>query len=139
MKKTCIILAGIFCFHNSSSQTEPKIIKVRKEAVVDEIFTVTEINPTYPGGEEAMFKYIAKNITYPDSLKDKDIYGKVYCQFIIEKDGTISDAKIVRSPHPGFDPVVLKAVINMPKWNPGMQRGKAVRVRYILPVNFNLR
>ena len=136
MKKVFIILLGFFCFHNSFSQNKPE---VRKEVVEEAIFAVTEINPSYLGGEEAMFKYIAKNMTYPDSLKEKGIDKKVYCLFVVEKDGTITNEKIVRSPHPDFDTVVLKAVKNIPKWNPELQRGKAVRVRFVLPINFSVK
>lgn len=139
MKKTFIILLVAFCFQNSFCQDEPEVIRVRKEVSEDTIFMYVEIMPSFPGGDSALFAFLAKRIVYPDSLKIKGVTGKVYCQFVVEKDGTITNIEIRRSPHIGFNPTVLNAMKNMPKWKTGLQMGKAVRVRFVLPIHFNLR
>ena len=139
MKKVFTILLVAFCFQNSFSQTEPEVIKVRKEVNEEKIIFVSEIMPSYPGGDSAMFAYIGTQIKYPDSIKEKGVTGKVYCEFVVEKDGTVTNEKIVRSVHPAFDSTVLNAMRNMPKWNPGMQLGKPVRVKMVLPFNFTAR
>ena len=139
MKKLILLLLASFCFHTSFSQDEPDVIKVRKKAVVEEIFTLSEPNPSYPGGDSALFAFLAQQIVYPDSLKAKGVQGKVYCQFVVEKNGELTEIKIIRSPHPGFNPTVLQAMRNMPKWNPGMQLGKPVRVRFVIPIQFHVR
>ncbi len=112
---------------------EPEAPKVEK------IFTVVEKNPSFPGGEEKLFEYLGKTISYPQMAKEAGVKGKVYVQFVVEKDGSITDIKIIRGIGSGCDDEAKKAVKNMPKWEPGEQRGKPVRVRFVLPVNFSLR
>ena len=139
MKKLFIILLGFLCFQQSFSQDKPEAIKVRKEAIEEPIFIVVEIMPSFPGGDSALFAFLADEIVYPDSLKIKEVQGKVYCKFVVEKDGTISNIEIMRSPHLEFNETVLNAVRKMPKWETGLQMGKAVRVYFILPINFKLK
>ena len=103
------------------------------------IFTFVEIMPEFPGGERALMKFVADNTEYPRMERDNDIGGKVITQFTVNEDGTISDIQIVRSPSVGFNKEVTRVVKMLPRFKPGMQQGKAVKVRYIMPVSFNLK
>ncbi len=104
----------------------------------DEVFTVVEEQPTFPGGNAAITTYLSQNLKYPQSAFDAEIEGTVYANFIIEKDGSVSNVKILRGIHPDCDAEVIRVVSEMPKWNPGKQRGQAVRVQFNLPVRFRL-
>jgi protein TonB len=94
--------------------------------------------PDFPGGQAALMQYLAKNIKYPKEAIEANITGKVFVQFVIEKDGSITNAKIARSASTLLDAEALRIVNNMPQWIPGKQRGKAVRVAYTLPISFSL-
>ena len=94
--------------------------------------------PEFLGGDEKLFEYLANNITYPKEAKEKGIQGKVYVQFIVEKDGSISDVKVIKGIGDGCDKEALRAINEMPRWKPGTQKGKPVRVRYNLPINYVL-
>ena len=98
-----------------------------------------ENDPEFPGGVEAMYKYLAQNIKYPQLARENNITGKVYVEFVVEKDGSVSNVKVLRDIGGGCGQEAVRVVKSMPKWSPGKQRGKAVRVQYRLPVNFNLR
>ncbi len=104
----------------------------------DQIFMVVEQMPEFPGGEEALYKYLAGNITYPQMAKESGIQGRVYVTFIVEQDGSISDVRVLRGIGGGCDEESIRVVKAMPKWKPGKQRGKPVRVQYNLPVKFSL-
>lgn len=104
----------------------------------DEVFIVAEQLPTYPGGEEARVKFLIDNIIYPKTLQEKGIKGKVVARFIVEKDGSISNAEIIRSLDPILDKEVLRVVKLMPKWKPGMQKGEPIRCYFSMPVTFEL-
>ena len=114
------------------------------EAPVEEeeeevIFVVVESMPEFPGGPQAMMKYIAENIKYPVIAQENGIQGRVICQFVVEKDGKVSDIQVVRSSgEASLDKEAVRVINSMPKWKPGKQRGKPVRVKYTLPVNFRL-
>ena len=95
--------------------------------------------PQFPGGEAKMFVYLARYIKYPQAAKEAKISGKVYVQFVVEKNGSISEAKVIRGLGSGCDQEALRVVRRMPIWVPGEQRGKKVRVKYVLPINFVLR
>lgn len=103
-----------------------------------EIFEVVESNPAFPGGDEALMKWLSKNLKYPSSAQDAGIQGRVVVQFVVNKDGSIVEPKVVRSVEPALDKEAIRVVSQMPKWTPGKQRGKTVRVRYTLPVMFRL-
>nr|NQU88871.1 energy transducer TonB [Bacteroidota bacterium] len=94
--------------------------------------------PKYPGGDEAMLKYLSENITYPENARKNGIQGTVYVTFVVEKDGSISDVNILRGLEKECDEVALQAVKNMPAWTTGKQRGKPVRVQFNLPLKFKL-
>ena len=116
-------------------QNDPAKKKINDK---DEVFTVVENQPKFPGGEEARVAYMQKAILYPEQARKNKIEGTVYVTFVVEKDGQISNAKVLRGIGGGCDEVALNAVQNMPPWIPGKQRGEAVRVQYNLPVKFTL-
>lgn len=120
--------------------TEVEIVEVVEEVVEEpEIFTVVETMPSFPGGEEELFKYLGKNIKYPAMAKDAGIKGMVYVNFVVYEDGSIKDVKVLRGIGGGCDEEAIRVVEKMPKWSPGKQRGKNVRVSYNLPIRFTLR
>ena len=104
----------------------------------DSIFQIVEKMPEFPGGAEAMMNYLSGNIKYPEEAKEKGVSGRVFINFVIEKDGSVSNAKVMRSIGGGCDEEALRVVNAMPKWKPGVQKGKPVRVSYMLPINFKL-
>lgn len=101
-----------------------------------EIFQIVETMPSFPEGNPT--KWINKNIKYPVLAQENGIQGKVFIQFVIEKDGSITDVKVARGVDASLDKEAMRVVKAMPKWNPGKQRGKPVRVAYTLPINFQL-
>ncbi len=110
-----------------------------EEVVEQELFgMIPETMPSFRGGEQKLFEFIGKNVVYPQEAIDAGIEGKVFVEFYIEKDGTVCDAKVLRGIGYGCDEEALRLIGLMPKWCPGKQRGKAVRVRYTLPINFKL-
>lgn len=121
-------------------QTEIEFIPEVKEEVEEEkIFTIVEQMPSFPGGESAMMKYLANNIKYPPIAKDAGIEGTVYVTFVVDENGNVKDVKVLRSIGGGTDEEAIRVVQNMPKWSPGKQRGKPVKVQYNLPIRFTLR
>lgn len=143
--KRAIFLALTLAFGGMMmAQAPQKDVKVTPEgAQVAEpespIFTVIEEEPEFPGGMEALYQFLAANLKWP--CKDCDCFGKVYVTFVIEKDGSISNAKVLRDPchNYGFGQEALRVVSLMPKWKPGRQRGNPERVQYNLPINFSIR
>ncbi len=103
-----------------------------------EIFQVVEEMPEFPGGMEALLTYLSKNIKYPSMAQDNNIQGRVIVEFVVNKDGTIVDPVVKRSVDPSLDNEAMRVIKAMPKWKPGKQRGKPVRVRYTVPVLFRL-
>ena len=104
----------------------------------EEIFTVVEKQPSFPGGEEKLFEYLYSNVKYPQVAKENGITGCVFLTFVVEKDGSIANPKVMRDIGGGCGQEALRVVKNMPKWSPGKQRGKPVRVQFNLPVVFDL-
>jgi protein TonB len=104
----------------------------------DEVFTVVENMPQFPGGEQARIKYMTENIKYPESAKKEGLQGTVYISFVVQKDGQIADAKVVRGIGKACDEEALRVVNAMPKWKPGEQGGKTVRVQFNMPIKFTL-
>ena len=102
------------------------------------LFSVVEVMPQYPGGQIAMMKYIMENMKYPEQAMKEGIQGRVAVSFIVEKDGSISDVKPVLSVHPLLNKEAVRVVKSMPKWSPGKQNGKPVRVQLIVPIMFKL-
>lgn len=110
------------------------------EEVVDEasIFTVVESMPEFPGGLQELYNYLGNNIKYPVMAKESGIQGRVFVTFVVERDGSITDVRVMRGIGGGCDEEAIRVVQSMPKWQPGKQRGKPVRVQYNLPVRFTL-
>lgn len=108
------------------------------EVVEAEIFTVVESMPKFPGGPGAMMKYLGQNIEYPQMARESGINGRVFVTFVVETDGRVTDIKVLRGIGGGCDEEAIRVVKNMPKWNPGKQRGKPVRVQFNLPIKFTL-
>ncbi len=104
----------------------------------DDVFVVVEEEPEFPGGTDALYRYLATNIKYPKEAKENKIQGKVFVSFVIEKDGSVSNIKVLRDIGGGCGEEAVRVVQQMPKWKPGRQRGKRVRTQYNLPLNFNL-
>lgn len=109
------------------------------EEVVDNVpFDIVEDMPAFPGGISAFYKYVGDNMSYPSMARRMAVDGKVYVQFIIDRDGSITDVKAVKGIGAGCDEEAVRVLENSPKWAPGKQRGRAVRVRMILPITFKL-
>lgn len=104
----------------------------------DQVFTVVENSPRFPGGDDARAAHFSKVITYPESARKDKVEGTVYVTFIIEKDGSLSNVKILRGVRKDIDEVALRAVSSMPLWEPGTQRGEPVRVQFNMPLKFSL-
>ena len=102
------------------------------------VFYSVETQPEFPGGMAELMKYLQKNTRYPKVCKEQGLQGRVIVQFVVNTDSTISDVKVVKPVNPHFDEEALRVVKAMPKWKPGTQRGKPVRVRFTLPVTFRL-
>ena len=118
---------------------EPPVEAPVEEEEEEVIFVVVESMPEFPGGQQAMMKYIGENIKYPVIAQENGIQGRVICQFVIEKDGRVTDIQVVRSSgEPSLDKEAVRVINSMPKWKPGKQRGKPVRVKYTIPVNVRL-
>lgn len=101
------------------------------------VFVVVETMPTFPGGQQALFNYLSKNVHYPEDAKRLHKEGRVICQFVVDIDGRITDVKVLQSGgFPSLDEEAVRVVKNMPRWLPGKQKGKPVRVQYRLPINF---
>jgi protein TonB len=114
-------------------------VEVEEEEVQEqEIFQIVEEMPAYPGGEQKLMEFIAKGIKYPQIARETGIQGRVFVGFVVEPDGSVSNVKVLRGIGGGCDEEAMRVVKSMPKWKPGKQRGKAVRVSYMLPVNFKL-
>lgn len=103
-----------------------------------EIFMVVEEMPEFPGGMAECLKFLGKNIKYPTIAQENGAHGRVIVQFVVNQDGSIVDPVVVRSVDPYLDKEALRVIKTMPKWKPGKQRGKAVRVKYTVPVTFKL-
>ena len=112
--------------------------KPKVEEVTEEIFVVVEEQPEFPGGNTAMMKFLSDNIKYPVIAQENGIQGRVITNFVVERDGSITDVQVVRGVDPSLDKEAVRVIQSMPKWKPGKQRGSTVRVRFTLPVVFRL-
>ena len=105
----------------------------------DRVFDVVEQMPSFPGGSKKLMEYLSEKTRYPKDLEETCIQGRVILTFVVEKDGSISDVKVVRSLDPLLDKEAVRVVSSMPKWIPGKQNGVALRVKYTIPVTFRLK
>ncbi|MDA7729024.1 energy transducer TonB, partial [Flavobacteriales bacterium] len=104
----------------------------------EEFFMVVENMPEFPGGDLGLMRYIQKNVKYPAIAKEYNITGKVYVSFIVDKKGSVTNVKIVRGVDKNLDAEAMRVVKSLPKYKPGKQRGKSVRVMFTIPINFTL-
>lgn len=116
----------------------PVVVEEEEEEEETQIFTVVEKDPEFPGGMEALYKYLQQNIKYPQLARDNNITGRVYVTFVVERDGSIANPRVLKDIGGGCGAEAIRVVKSMPKWTPGKQRGKSVRVQFNLPVSFNL-
>ena len=104
----------------------------------DPVYMVVEESPEFPGGYDGYMEYLRKNVKYPAICRENGIQGRVLVSFVVNKDGSIVETEVVKGVHPSLDKEALRVISEMPKWKPGTQRGKPVRVKYSCPVNFRL-
>jgi protein TonB len=132
--------------YDKGSDEADHVLKVT-EKVVDEVppvreetkvWDVVEQMPSFKGGDQALMNYLTKSIHYPAIAEENGIQGRVVCTFVVERDGSITDIKVVRSVDPSLDKEAVRVLKAMPKWIPGKQNGSAVRVKFTLPVTFKL-
>ena len=102
------------------------------------VFDVVEQMPSFPGGPSALMQYLSSNIKYPVVAEENGVQGRVVCTFVVERDGSITDVRVIKSVDPSLDKEAVRVVKSMPKWIPGKQNGSAVRVKYTVPVTFRL-
>ena len=126
MKNTVILLILLSGVNAASQNTEPEVAK-ELPAALDTL----DIKPEYPGGMTAFLTFIMNNFVVPDNTAG----GRVIIEFVVEKDGTTSEHKVVREPEPGLGDEALRVIKKAGNWKPGEQNGKRVRVRYSLPIN----
>ena len=116
-----------------------KTTQTRKDTATDDkIYEVCEQMPIFEGGDAALLKYLRENLKYPDKTKDRGVQGRLVIGFIVEKDGSLTDVKVLRPVDIDLDAEVLRLVKGMPKWIPGRHNGQRVRVRYLLPIHICL-
>ncbi len=114
-------------------------VKHEEEEIAEpEIFQIVESMPDFPGGDEARQTFLRDNIKYPQIARESSISGTVYVTFVVEKDGRVTDIKILRGIGGGCDEEAVRVIKSMPRWNPGKQRGKPVRVQFNMPIKFSL-
>ena len=104
----------------------------------DTVFQIVDEMPKFSGGEQAMMEFVASNIKYPEAAKDKNIEGRVFVSFVVEKDGSVSNVKVMRGIGGGCHDEAVRVIKSMPNWKPGIKDGKPVRVSYMMPINFKL-
>ena len=109
------------------------------EAPADFIYTETDVKPEYPGGDGLMWKYIYKNVKYPDEAADNRISGKVVVSFVVERDGRLPNLEVIESVHPLLDEEALRVIGRMTRWVPGRKNGEVCRSQYTIPFHFRLK
>lgn len=142
MKNFLLIIGTLLFINISFSQVEKdfKLIPINAEGEIDTVykFSIIEQKPEYPGGREALVKFLAKNTKYPKKAIKKGVEGKVYVQFVINKKGKVSNVNVLKGSNPLLDKAAIKVIKKMPKWKPAYQRGKLVNVNYVVPISFML-
>ena len=118
--------------------TATKTITAQRYIDTNKTYTSVEVPPSFPGGNDRLYQFISQNVRYPESARAKKIEGRVFISFVVEKDGHLSDIKVVRSPDESLSEEALRVLKLLPRWNPGTQNGKPVRVMFTVPINFSL-
>ena len=140
MKRTALFFAlSLMASLVVNAQKENKaMVVISSESVEHDYGDRVVIYHEFPGGMAELIKYLKKNLRYPQICKEQGLQGRVIVQFVVNPDSTLSDFNVIKPVNPHFDKEALRVVSTMPKWKPGEQRGKPVRVRYTLPVTFRL-
>lgn len=134
MKKLIILsLMAVFGLTTASAQ---KTVVAEKN---QQAFDVVEQMPEFPGGIKVLLDYLCQNVKYPADAEKQKIEGRVIANFVVETDGSISNVEVFRPVFPSLDAEAVRVLSAMPKWKPGMQSGKVVRVKYTVPISFNLK
>lgn len=133
MKK--LLLMSLMAMFGLTTVNAQKTVVAQKS---QQVFDVVEQMPEYPGGMQALFEYLSQNLKYPEDAKQQKIEGRVIAIFVVETDGSISNVEVVKPVFPSLDAEAVRVLSGMPKWKPGMQSGKVVRVKYTVPINFSL-
>ena len=118
---------------------EKEFVRITRKENGEDEYRAIEAAPKFPGGKDALYHYIEKNVKYPLDAKKSGIEGSVVVRFIIDKEGNVADPKVVKSLCPSLDAEALRLMKKMPRWKPGKQDGKYIRVTLELPINFNLK
>lgn len=126
-------LMAIFCLTTVSAQ---KTVVSQKN---DDVFDIVEQMPEYPGGMQALMEFLKENIKYPEDAQKQKVEGRVLVKFVVETDGSITNLEVVKHAFPSLDAEAVRVLSAMPKWTPGKQKGQVVRVKFVVPINFNLR
>lgn len=113
-------------------------VVIEEEAPTDEIFLIVEAPPSFTGGEEALIRFVVKNLKYPSQARRMGIEGRVFVKCIIEKDGAVTNAHVIKGIGGGCDEEAVRVISLLPKFNPGKQRGHAVRVSMVFPIVFRI-
>ena len=119
-------------------QNQVVVEQVEQKEEETKVFEVVEQMPQFPGGDAALMQYLSSHIKYPVVAEENGIQGRVVCTFVVERNGSISDVRVVKSVDPSLDKEAVRVIKGMPNWIPGKQNGSAVRVKYTVPVTFRL-
>ena len=133
-----LILMSLMAICSLTTVLAQKTVVSQKDQK-EEPFNVVEDMPAFPGGMEAMIQFISSNIQYPADAQKQKVDGRVLVNFVVEKDGSITEVKVIKPAFPSLDAEAIRVVKAMPKWKPGYQRGQAVRVQFTMPINFSLK
>ena len=138
--KVAISIADVIVNHESNGKdiADLKQVVTQAEPEPEKVFDMVEQMPTFPGGQQELMSYLGKNIKYPTIAQENGTQGRVIIQFVVERDGSITDVRVARGVDPYLDKEAVRVVKSMPKWIPGKQNGKAVRVKFTVPVMFRL-
>ena len=134
MKK--LIMMSLMAIFGLTAVSAQKTVVAQKN---QQVFDVVEQMPEYPGGIQALFEYLQQNVKYPADVEKQKIEGRVIATFVVETDGSINNVEVAKPAFPSLDAEAVRVLSAMPKWKPGMQSGKVVRVKYTVPINFSLK
>lgn len=134
MKK--LLLMSLMAMLGFTTVSAQKTVVAQKN---QQVFDVVEQMPEYPGGMQALLNYLMENVKYPEDAEKQKIEGRVIAVFVVETDGSISNVEVVKPVFPSLDAEAVRVLSGMPKWTPGKQSGKVVRVKYTVPINFQLK
>lgn len=141
LAKTAVAIGSFDVKGNDEAAGEvlkAKEVIAQEKPVEEKVFDFVEQMPQFPGGDAALFEYLSTHIKYPTIAEENGVQGRVIVTFVVERDGSITDVKVVKSVDPSLDKEASRVVAGMPKWIPGKQNGSAVRVKYTVPVTFRL-